>query len=80
MKIAGKVIVITGAANGVGAAAARRFATEGTRLVLTDIEEAPLQDVADSIGACALACDITKEAAVIAVAELARRQHGRIDI
>lgn len=80
MKIAGKVIVITGAANGVGAAAARRFAAEGAKLILTDIEDTPLQHVAESIGARALAGDITRETTVTAVAALAQQQHGRIDI
>lgn len=80
MKIDGKVIVITGAANGVGAAAARRFAAEGARLILTDIEEASLQLVADEVSGAALAGDISKEATVNAVAELARDRHGRVDI
>lgn len=45
----GKVAVITGAASGIGAAMARRFAAEGMRLVLADVEEAPLQALVDEL-------------------------------
>jgi len=50
MKLAGRVAVITGAAQGIGAACARVFAREGARLVLGDVNEA---------GAAALAQQIT---------------------
>ena len=41
-RLKGKVCVITGAAFGIGRATAIRFAQEGARLVLTDIQEEPL--------------------------------------
>lgn len=41
----GRVAVITGAASGIGAAMARRFAAEGMRLVLADVEQPPLDDL-----------------------------------
>ena len=46
-----KVAVVTGAASGIGRAMAQRFATEGMRLVLADIEPAPLLDVAGKLRA-----------------------------
>ena len=80
MKIPNRVIVITGAASGVGAAAARRFAAEGAKVVLTDLDEGPLLTVAGELGAPALAGDICREDTVKSVAALARERHGRIDI
>jgi NAD(P)-dependent dehydrogenase (short-subunit alcohol dehydrogenase family) len=42
-QLQGRVVVITGAASGIGLALAQRFAREGMKLVLADIETAPLQ-------------------------------------
>ncbi|MDZ7678698.1 MAG: SDR family NAD(P)-dependent oxidoreductase [Acidimicrobiales bacterium] len=45
----GKVAVITGAASGIGAAMARRFATDGMGLVLADVEEPVLDELVDEL-------------------------------
>jgi len=47
----GKVAVVTGAASGVGLGLARRFADEGMKVVLADVEETPLQRAVDEIRA-----------------------------
>jgi len=80
MNLAGKVAVITGSGNGIGAACARRFAAEGARVIVTDIEEAPAARVAAEIGGHAIAADVTSEADVRRIADFARKQHGRIDV
>lgn len=49
-RLDGKVALITGAARGIGAAAARLFAEQGARLMLVDVLDAELQALADSIG------------------------------
>jgi NAD(P)-dependent dehydrogenase (short-subunit alcohol dehydrogenase family) len=49
-RLDGKVALITGAARGIGAEAARALAKHGTRLVLTDIDEAPLDELAAELG------------------------------
>ncbi len=51
MRFDGKIAFVTGAANGIGEASARRLASDGARLVITDIEAERLSDVAQSIGA-----------------------------
>jgi NAD(P)-dependent dehydrogenase (short-subunit alcohol dehydrogenase family) len=80
MKLAGKVVVVTGSGNGIGEAFAHRFTAEGAKVVVTDIEGDAVERVADAIGTVGLAVDITVEDNVRAVAELARRTYGEIDV
>jgi NAD(P)-dependent dehydrogenase (short-subunit alcohol dehydrogenase family) len=77
----GKVAIITGAGSGIGRASARRFASEGARLVLGD-KTAAVHDVAAEIGdaAVALEIDAGNEADVVRLVETARERFGRLDI
>jgi 3alpha(or 20beta)-hydroxysteroid dehydrogenase len=81
-RLDGKVAIITGAAGGIGAAAARRFAQEGARLLLTDADHAGAQRLADELGerAAARGHDVTSELDWKAVAEQAVQAYGRIDV
>lgn len=80
MKLAGKVVVVTGSGSGIGAAFARRFTQEGAKVVVTDLNAEAVDAVAAEIGSVGLACDITVEANVRAVAELARSSYGEVDV
>ena len=78
----GKVVLITGAASGFGKLLAETLASHGAKLVLGDVNEDGLRDVAGSLDAeCAmLACDVTVESEVEALVELGLERFGRLDI
>jgi NAD(P)-dependent dehydrogenase (short-subunit alcohol dehydrogenase family) len=86
MKLAGTCVVVTGAAGGIGAALARRFATERPRgIVVSDRDEAGIRAVAREIGAgeidaLAVPCDVTQEAQVRALVDAAEARFGPIDL
>jgi 3alpha(or 20beta)-hydroxysteroid dehydrogenase len=81
-RLEGKVAIITGAAGGIGAAAARELAHEGALLLLTDADEQRARGLARDLGegADALAHDVTSEEQWQAVLALALETHGRIDV
>ncbi len=80
MKLRDKVVVVTGSGGGIGEAFARRFTAEGAKVVVTDIDSAAVERVSRAIGTVGTAGDITEEATIRAVADLARRTYGEIDV
>ncbi len=76
----GKTVMITGAARGFGAMAARMFAAEGARVALGDVLD-EVHDVAAELGGKALLCDVSDEAQVRALVEMAADMGGgRLDV
>lgn len=81
-RFAGKVVAITGAASGFGAEAARRFAAEGARLSLSDIDGDAVSCVADALGTdtMANAVDVRDEVAIATQITRTLERFGRLDI
>jgi NADP-dependent 3-hydroxy acid dehydrogenase YdfG len=77
-----KVVVITGASAGIGAALARRLAPEGNAVVLAARRERELREVADSLGERALAVptDVTRRAEVERLRDRALEAFGRVHV
>ena len=80
-----KVCVITGAASGIGRATAERFAAEGARLILTDIQEPPLLALAQRLRSAgaeveAVVGDVSRVEDARAMIQAAVNRFGRLDV
>jgi len=80
MRLKDQSAIVTGAASGFGAAIAERFAAEGARVVVADLNEAQGQAVAQRIGGVFARCDVSRAEDVQALVQIAVRAHGRLDI
>ena len=82
-RLEGKVAIITGGAGGIGRAAGKLFAQEGAHVVLVDLDESALQDVAQSIAdenISYVAADTTQPNEVQRFVNAAVERHGGVDI
>lgn len=82
--LAGKICLVTGAAGGIGLAAAQALASVGARLMLSDVDDARLAGVLGDFRALGLdvrgcACDVTDAASVEALVARTVEAFGRID-
>ena len=81
MELAGRVVVVTGGASGIGAALCRRFAAQGARgVVVADRDGGGAEAVAEEIGGLAVALDVTDAAAVRALVERSQTHFGPVDL
>jgi NAD(P)-dependent dehydrogenase (short-subunit alcohol dehydrogenase family) len=76
----GRVTIVTGGAQGIGEACARRFAREGAPVVIADVDDARGEALAKELGGIYAHCDVGDKAEVDACIAVATKAHGRIDV
>lgn len=84
-RLGGKVAVITGAASGIGRASAERFAAEGARVVVADLDAEAAEKAAAAIAedggeATHVRCDVTRAEDARGMVEVAVERYGRLDV
>jgi NAD(P)-dependent dehydrogenase (short-subunit alcohol dehydrogenase family) len=78
--LGGRVCLVTGGAQGIGEACVRRFAAEGAKPVIADIDDARGQALAKELNALYVHCDVGDKSQVDAAVAEVLRAHGRIDV
>ncbi len=79
-RLEGKVAVITGAASGIGKASAKRFAAEGAKVLVADLDEAGAKAVADEVGGMFVVADVTVREDVERMYDMAIAELGGLDV
>jgi NAD(P)-dependent dehydrogenase (short-subunit alcohol dehydrogenase family) len=81
MRVADRVIVVTGGANGIGRAMVRRFHRDGAAaVVVADLDEQAGDEIADEVGGLFVRTDVADGDQVRTLVEAAAEAHGRIDV
>jgi len=76
----GRILFTTGGGSGIAAATARRFAAEGGRVAVVDLDEGKARAVAAELdGSIGLGADVSDEASVVAAIEATQRALGPVD-
>ena len=78
-------VIVTGAGSGFGEATAKRFASEGAKVVVSDIDEDRARQVATQIAdeggkAISVLCDVSVESEVEQLVQAAHSEYGGVDV
>jgi NAD(P)-dependent dehydrogenase (short-subunit alcohol dehydrogenase family) len=75
-----RVAIVTGGASGIGLATARRFAAEGARVVIADLDPASGQQAADGVGGTFRSVDVADQSSVDELFDGVAAEFGSVDI
>jgi NAD(P)-dependent dehydrogenase (short-subunit alcohol dehydrogenase family) len=79
-RIEGKVAVVTGGCSGIGLATVRRFAAEGAKVMIGDVDDANGSRIAGEIDGAFVHCDVTNPEQVETLFGTAKEKFGSIDV
>ena len=79
-RLDGRVTVVTGGCSGIGLATVRRFAAEGARVVVADVDDERGPSVAEQVDGLFVHCDVTDPGQVEALFRLAQETYGSVDV
>ena len=79
-RLEGKVAVVTGGCSGIGLATVRRFAEEGAKVVIGDLDDARGKEVAAEVGGTYVHADVTDKEQVDGLFKTAKDTYGSVDI
>ncbi|MEJ2589450.1 MAG: SDR family NAD(P)-dependent oxidoreductase [Deltaproteobacteria bacterium] len=81
MEVKDKVAIVTGGANGIGAALCRRLAQEGAKaVVVSDTDLKTAKTLADEIGGLAVRCDVGREEEIVELVRVTDEKFGSVDL
>lgn len=78
MELTGNIAVVSGGGSGLGAATARRFAEQGARVAVLDIDAAAAHSIADEIGGIAIIADVGDQESVDTAVEQVQSVFGSV--
>ena len=79
-RLSGTSVLITGAASGIGAATARRLASDGAQLLLADMNGDSVRQLAGELGQASIEVDVTRAADIQRMMDTAYQRWGRLDV
>lgn len=75
-----KVVIITGGAGGLGSAVSRRLASSGARVVVADVNQVAVQEVAEAVNGVGILCDLQSSNSVDQCISTTMERYGQIDV
>lgn len=80
MEVKDRIIVVTGGGSGIGKALCHRFAVEGARVAVADLDGENARQTAEQIGGLAVSCDVARESDIRGLVDRTERHFGPIDL